>query len=106
PCPYFGACGGCAYQHMRYQHQLHCKTRQVEQALKRIGKFSDPPLRPMVPSPNEYRYRNRITVHAEDAIVGFFRHDEYRLMDIEQCAIAAPEVNEKLAALRQHRLQN
>ena len=100
PCPYFGRCGGCSYQHMRYEHQLHWKARQVAQALQRIGKFREPPLRPIVPSPHDYEYRNRITVHVENGVVGFFRHDAHRLIGVERCAIAAPGVNEQLAALR------
>ena len=102
-CPYFGRCGGCAYQHMNYAHQLHWKQRQVAQALQRIGKFQEPPLQPIVPSPNEYGYRNRITVHVEGGIVGFFRRDVHRLIDIERCPISAPQVNEELAALRARR---
>lgn len=103
PCPYFGRCGGCSYQHMTYQHQLHWKTRQVAQALQRIGKLREPPLRPIVPSPREYEYRNRITIHVENGTVGFYRHDVHRLIDIERCSIAAPQVNAELAALRARR---
>ena len=99
-CPYFGRCGGCSYQHMSYEHQLHWKSRQVRQALQRIGKFREPPLRPIVPSPQDYQYRNRITVHVEKGIVGFFRHDAHRLIDIERCPISLPEVNDELTALR------
>jgi tRNA/tmRNA/rRNA uracil-C5-methylase (TrmA/RlmC/RlmD family) len=99
-CPYFGRCGGCSYQHMSYEHQLHWKSRQVRQALQRIGKFREPPLRPIVPSSQDYEYRNRITVHVEKGIVGFFRHDAHRLIDIERCPISLPEVNDALTALR------
>lgn len=100
PCPYFGRCGGCSYQHMSYEHELHWKSHQVAQALRRIGKFREPPLRPIVPSPRDYEYRNRITLHVENGVVGFYRHDAHRLIDIERCLIAAPEVNEELSALR------
>src|SRR4051812_45950288 len=34
-CPYFGRCGGCAYQHIDYPHQLEVKWRQVRDLLKR-----------------------------------------------------------------------
>jgi tRNA/tmRNA/rRNA uracil-C5-methylase (TrmA/RlmC/RlmD family) len=102
-CPYFGQCGGCAYQHMTYEHQLHWKARQVEQALQRIGRFRAPPMRATVPSLRDYGYRNRITVHVEDGVIGFFRRDAHRLIDIERCAISAAEVNNELAALRARR---
>jgi 23S rRNA (uracil1939-C5)-methyltransferase len=99
-CPYFGRCGGCAYQHIDYEHQLAIKWRQVRDALQRIGKLKDVPMRPIVPSPKQYAYRNRITVHAQDGVIGFFRRDSHRLIDIERCPISCDEVNRALAELR------
>ncbi len=99
-CPYFGRCGGCAYQHISYEHQLAIKWRQVRDVLQRIGKLKDVPMRPIVPSPEQYGYRNRITVHAEDGVIGFFRRDSHRLIDIERCPISRDEVNRALAELR------
>lgn len=100
PCPYFGRCGGCAYQHIDYAHQLEIKWRQVRDVLKRIGRLKDVPMRSIVPSPLNYAYRNRITVHAENGVIGYFQRDSHRLIDIEQCPIAMDEVNRELANLR------
>ena len=99
-CPYFGRCGGCSYQHIAYEHQLEIKAAQVQTALRRLGRIQNPPMRPIIPSPKPYAYRNRITVHAEDGLVGYFRRDVHRLIDVEHCPIAAPEVNAALAELR------
>jgi 23S rRNA (uracil1939-C5)-methyltransferase len=100
PCPYFGRCGGCSYQHIDYSHQLEIKARQVEQAMRRIARLVDPPMRPMVASPLPYGYRNRITVHVQDDVVGFYRRDVHELMDIAQCPISMPGVNKALSDLR------
>jgi 23S rRNA (uracil1939-C5)-methyltransferase len=102
-CPYFGRCGGCTYQHMSYEHQLATKWRQVRDALKRIGKLTEIPMRPIIPSPEQYEYRNRITVHAQDGVIGFFRRDSHRLLDIECCPISREEVNRALAELREQK---
>jgi tRNA/tmRNA/rRNA uracil-C5-methylase (TrmA/RlmC/RlmD family) len=99
-CPYFGRCGGCAYQHIDYEHQLAIKWRQVRSVLQRIGKLRDIPLRPIIPSPKQYEYRNRITVHVQDGVIGFFRRDSHRLVDIERCPISSDEVNRALGELR------
>jgi tRNA/tmRNA/rRNA uracil-C5-methylase (TrmA/RlmC/RlmD family) len=100
-CPYFARCGGCAYQHIDYEHQLAIKWRQVRSVLQRIGKLKDIPLRPIIPSPKQYEYRNRITVHVQDGVIGFFRRDSHRLIDIEQCPISCDEVNRALIELRE-----
>jgi tRNA/tmRNA/rRNA uracil-C5-methylase (TrmA/RlmC/RlmD family) len=99
-CPYFGHCGGCAYQHIDYQHQLEIKWRQVRNVLQRIGKLQDIPIRPVIPSPKHYEYRNRITVHVQDGVIGFFTRDSHRLIDIRRCPIACDEVNRALTDLR------
>src|SRR5437763_15438371 len=57
-------------------------------------------MRPIIPSPEPYEYRNRITVHAEDGVVGFFRRDSNRLIDIARCPISRDEVNRALMHLR------
>jgi tRNA/tmRNA/rRNA uracil-C5-methylase (TrmA/RlmC/RlmD family) len=106
PCPYFGRCGGCTYQHIDYAHQLALKTRQVREILRRIGRITDPPLRPTIPSPLPYAYRNRITVHALDGVIGFFHRDSHHLIDIERCPIAEPEVNNALVDLRRERARD
>jgi tRNA/tmRNA/rRNA uracil-C5-methylase (TrmA/RlmC/RlmD family) len=105
-CPYFGRCGGCAYQHIAYEHQLAIKWRQVRDVLQRIAKLKDVPMRPIVPSPVSYAYRNRITLHAQDGVIGFFRRDSHRLIDIERCPIAMDEVNRALADLRASRVRD
>jgi len=99
-CPYFGRCGGCVYQHIDYERQLALKWRQVKETLRRIGGLKEPPMRPFIPSPIEYEYRNRITVHVRDGVVGFFRRESNKLLDIERCPIALNEVNAQLVELR------
>ena len=99
-CPYFGRCGGCVYQHIEYAHQLALKWRQVKETLRRIVKLENAPMRPFIPSPLEYGYRNRITIHVDDGVIGFFRRESNTLLDIEHCPIASAEVNARLAQLR------
>jgi 23S rRNA (uracil1939-C5)-methyltransferase len=101
PCPYFTLCGGCDYQHVRYQHQLELKRRQVVQLLERIGHITDVDVMPTAASDRQYAFRNRITVHASQGKIGFFAKNSRNVVDIEQCAIAIPAVNEALKGLRE-----
>ncbi len=59
-CEHFGLCGGCRWQNMKYEDQLYYKQNQVENNLKRIGKFEIPEILPIIPSKNIYHYRNKL----------------------------------------------
>ena len=92
PCPVFLKCGGCTYQHIDYPHQLKIKENQLREALRRLGALIDPPVRPMIASPEQYAYRNRITVHVKDGDVGFFAEGSNRVVPVGKCLIASEEV--------------
>ncbi|MFZ5806559.1 MAG: class I SAM-dependent RNA methyltransferase [Verrucomicrobiota bacterium] len=101
PCPYYGICGGCQYQHITYQAELSAKEKQLRDTLARVGKISDPVIRQIIACPAPYGYRNRITVHNERGKMGFRATNNRDLVDVEKCLLATDEVNEKLKKLRE-----
>ncbi|QJW89961.1 23S rRNA (uracil(1939)-C(5))-methyltransferase RlmD [Spirosoma taeanense] len=59
-CEHFGTCGGCKWQHIRYDEQLRFKHQQVVDHLTRIGKVDLPEIRPILAAhPTQY-YRNKL----------------------------------------------
>ena len=103
PCPYFLKCGGCSYQHIDYSHQLKIKEQQLREALRRIGGIQEPPVRPIVPSPKPFHYRNRITVHVKEGAIGFFAEKSREVVEINACLLASEEINNALQQLRLQR---
>lgn len=100
PCPWFTRCGGCQYQHLDYAVETAWKERQVRETLTRIGRIPDPPVAPLLASPQPYGYRNRLTIHLRDGAVGFLAADGRTLIDIDHCLLAEEEVNDALHRLR------
>lgn len=90
-CPYFGVCGGCQLQHMTYQAQLEYKKKAVEDALKRIGGFSNATVEEIAPSKNPWEYRRHITLHLsqiQNSIqAGYIEIDNKTLLPVNVCPI-------------------
>jgi len=59
-CSHFGTCGGCKWQHVPYEMQLEQKQKQVYDHLERIGKIDIAEKLPILPTENEYFYRNKL----------------------------------------------
>jgi len=59
-CEHFGVCGGCKWQHMDYEAQLHYKQKSVDNALTRIGKVDTTAMEPILPSEQTRYYRNKL----------------------------------------------
>lgn len=107
-CPHFGECGGCQYQHLDYAEQLRLKHKQIRDLFQRVGGFADPPITPVVPCPQPYGYRNRIMIRSQwnkfkQALnIGFIRVDNRLVVDLDECLIAEPALNEQIKHVRAH----
>jgi 23S rRNA (uracil1939-C5)-methyltransferase len=66
PCPYFGICGGCQWQHVRYERQLEFKKDHVAEALSHIGSLSGVMVRDPIPSEKRFAYRNKMEFSFSD----------------------------------------
>ena len=105
-CQYFGACGGCQYQHIGYAAQLRFKHKQIADLFERVGKISAEKIAPVIPCPQPYGYRNRIMIRsqwngpAKKLEIGFIRWDKPFVEDITECKIAEPSLNEQITHVR------
>jgi len=101
PCLYVSRCGGCPWQQVSYAEQLRAKQAAVREHLRRIGGIADPPLLPIIASPQEWHYRHRIRLHvADDRRLGFSQARSHELVEIAACAIAAEKIGESLPVAR------
>jgi 23S rRNA (uracil1939-C5)-methyltransferase len=99
-CPVFGSCGGCCWQHIRYDAQLEAKGRILRDALVRIGKLDGVPDQiEMRASPEFYGYRSRARVLVEEDGVGFRRRDSRDVCATARCPILVPALDAALLEL-------
>jgi len=90
PCPHYGPCGGCDFQHLSYEAQLEAKKGLLVDCLNRIGKITFPPDQiQLIPSP-PFHYRNRIQIKVDssNSSWGFFRTGSHQVEPLKECRLA------------------
>lgn len=104
PCPFFGSCGGCQWQHIPYRQQAHWKEKIFADFMVRSKVIASERLKPIVPAPDEWGYRNRVQFKcspgAEGLTIGFYRHASHVVVDVDKCRLVAPPLQATLAHLR------
>jgi 23S rRNA (uracil1939-C5)-methyltransferase len=100
PCPYFGTCGGCQWQHIDYSIQVEQKKEILGETLKRLGGMKEIPSISVVPSPKPYDYRIRVQLKVKGKAMGYYQERSHRIVDIERCHISHPLVNQIIQNLR------
>ena len=103
PCPYYGECTGCQWQHLSYDAQLKTKHQKVTDALQRVGELADPPVSEVRPSPDQLGYRNhaRFTINRDGAL-GFINRETRQFVRIDKCLLMHQGVNDLLEELQDH----
>ena len=59
-CTHFEYCGGCKWQHMRYEHQLYYKEKEVLENFRKIGNITWQEQKPILEAKQPYFYRNKM----------------------------------------------
>jgi 23S rRNA (uracil1939-C5)-methyltransferase len=108
PCPHFGVCGGCSYQHIPYELQLKYKTEILRETLRRLGQIKwEGQIRAHSSPPWGYRNRAQWKVRLLDKreesqrfAIGYFRANSTALCEVEQCRVLSPLLAKSLGTLR------
>ncbi|MFC2155774.1 class I SAM-dependent RNA methyltransferase [Acidobacteriota bacterium] len=99
PCPYYGVCGGCNFQHMAYREQVAVKQEILKSNLKRIAKINYPHPVEAITSP-PFGYRTRAIVKVRDGRAGFFKKESHDIVEIDSCLLLPQIVGGFLRALK------
>jgi 23S rRNA (uracil1939-C5)-methyltransferase len=105
PCPFFGSCGGCQWQHIPYQEQTRWKEKIFSDLVVRNKVIAIENLKPIVPAPDEWNYRNRVQFKchhsAQRLTVGFYRQGSHAVVDIDKCRLVSLPIQRTLDRLRE-----
>jgi 23S rRNA (uracil1939-C5)-methyltransferase len=92
PCPHFGVCGGCHYQHINIAEQVRQKKEILRETLSRLGGVSwDSPIEEHTAEP--FAYRNRAQWAFRDALpraFGYFLPESAHILPIDACPVLSP----------------
>jgi 23S rRNA (uracil1939-C5)-methyltransferase len=94
PCPYVPqGCGGCDLQHAAPSDQPSLKLTVVIDALRRLGRLTDPAVEAGPPLPAE-AFRTTVRCGVVDDRAGFRRARSHDVLPVDRCLVAHPLVNE------------
>lgn len=103
-CAFFGTCGGCQLQHLKYEEQLKEKQQWVIDAFHRIGKLENVHVELVVPSPNEYIYRRHVSLSIRNVknscTAGYVGFNPKTFVEVTQCPIFIEKEESLLAELQ------
>ena len=99
-CPVFNLCGGCQLQNLNYPAQLREKEYILKETLGRLGGLYDVAIEPIVPSPKEFGFRNKVTLstwfYKGKWHVGYNQKGSNRKVAIDSCPISTDIVDKTI----------
>ncbi len=98
PCPHFGPCGGCTWQHIAYPEQLRLKTALVDRLVRAVVPKA-PAVRETIPStpidaPWGYRHKVHFVFDGAPVVMGHYARGSRRVVAVRECPVHDPNGND------------
>ena len=97
-CPYYEICGGCNLMHLSYEDQLLYKENKIRDILKKYAQLDDVKINSIVPSPDQFNYRNKVTLK-NNGMLGYYKRKSNDIVNIEYCYLVNDVLNKKIKEL-------
>ncbi|MGM0607355.1 MAG: class I SAM-dependent RNA methyltransferase [Candidatus Muiribacteriota bacterium] len=94
-CEYFTRCGGCDFQHCKYEKQLIFKNEIVHDF---FSKFTNN-IKHITGANKTYHYRNKVTFHSDGKKTGLYASNSNKIVEINECKIANNLINNNYTVL-------
>jgi 23S rRNA (uracil1939-C5)-methyltransferase len=103
PCPHFGACGGCHYQHANYGAQVQFKLGILRETLSRMGGVNwAGEIKTHTAEPWHYRNRAQWAVrNANPRALGYYLPESSAIVPIDRCDVLSPALADTFARLQE-----
>ena len=102
-CPVFDLCGGCQLQNLSYPAQLRGKEHILRETLGRLGGLHDVAIEPIIASPSEFAFRNKVTLstwfYDGNWHIGYNQKGSDRKVAIESCPISTDIVDKTISRI-------
>ncbi|MHA1617075.1 MAG: 23S rRNA (uracil(1939)-C(5))-methyltransferase RlmD [Candidatus Njordarchaeales archaeon] len=100
-CPYFGVCGGCFWQHIKYEEQLRIKQEIVRKHFKKY----ESALQNIIGSKKIWRYRNKMEFSFGEGSLGTILGLKVRgrfdkVVNIDACLLQKQEADQVLRRVK------
>lgn len=108
-CPHYEQCGGCSMQHMHPDEQIRLKQEVLASHLNHFAQQSPESwLAPIRSDERHYRRKARVGVRFINGktkmprlVMGFRQSNSNTLVDVHQCSILIPELDQSLNEIRE-----
>jgi len=89
PCPYIARCGGCDWQHIRYDAQARLKAEVLVAEFRHTLGIELDPNGLVEPAPAEFSYRSRVRLKTgPGGQIGFHHPGSNSFVGVESCLVA------------------
>ena len=121
-CEHFGTCGGCKWQHIRYEEQLKLKNQWAIDCLERIGKVEIGEVQEPLGASETREYRNKIEFTFSDKCwedtfdknnplgvrgLGFHMPGRWdKILDVNHCHLIGSPINEIRNRIKEIGIEN